>query len=42
MNLLLVTYEKTLVQSYGDDANKSKTVLVGTTLMPNTEPNTDD
>lgn len=42
MNNLLVTYETNLVQSYGDDANRSKTVLVGTTLMPNTMQNTDD
>lgn len=42
MNNLLVTYETNLVQSYGDDANRSKTVLIGTTLMPNTMQNTDD
>jgi hypothetical protein len=42
MNSLLVTYEKHLIQSYGDDANRSKTVMVGTTVMHNLEPDTDN
>ena len=42
MNKLLVTYEKHLVQKYGDDQNRSKTVMVGTTIMANTEPDTDN
>lgn len=42
MNSLLVTYERTLVTSYGDDVNRSKTIMVGTTIMANTEPDTDN
>lgn len=42
MNSLLITYEKNLVHSYGDDVNRSKTIMVGTTIMANTEPDTDN
>ena len=42
MNSLLMTYERHLVQSYGDDSNRSKTVMVGTTIMANTDPDTDN
>lgn len=37
MNMLLVSYEKKLISCYGEDANQSKTVIVGQTIVAQPE-----